>query len=183
MGFLISFLFLSFGILVRYYRAYGIIAGYNTASKEEKKKYDIVGLAHHLGNGMICLGVLGFTAITGAMIENETMIKISIGLVLFVSFIMVVGGKKFTPKYQHPKPGFMPYGHQRLLKKISSRRVFEAIKTGTQKWCIECPCGYTRDFWEVGGIRFKAVGEPRQYFLCPECKKGRWHKLRKKLSV
>lgn len=50
MGFLgglaLALLFLVPGILIRYYRADGLIAGFNSASDEEKARYDIEGEAH-----------------------------------------------------------------------------------------------------------------------------------------
>ena len=73
----------------------------------------------------------------------------------------------------------MPAEH-RFLRSILPAAWFEAIKAGTKEWLAECPCGHKRDFWDVGGVRYKAAGEPRQYLKCPKCEKGRWHKIRKK---
>lgn len=74
---------------------------------------------------------------------------------------------------------FMAAGH-RFLKFILPGRAFEAVRAGTKKWLMECPCGHKRDVWDAGGVRYKAVGEPRQLSLCPVCGKNRWHKIRKK---
>lgn len=68
----------------------------------------------------------------------------------------------------------------KFLKLILTAKAFAAIRTETRQWLIECQCGFKRDFWDAGGIRYKAVGEPRQLTLCPVCKKGRWHKVRRK---
>ena len=68
----------------------------------------------------------------------------------------------------------------RFLKFILSGKAFAAVRDGTREWLIECKCGYRRDFWDLGGVRYKAAGEPRQYVPCPRCGKATWHKIRKK---
>jgi hypothetical protein len=73
----------------------------------------------------------------------------------------------------------IPAEHK-LLKFILPARAFVAVKKGTKQWLMECKCGHLRDFWDAGGIRYKAVGEPRQYIKCPECHRATWHKIRKK---
>jgi len=68
----------------------------------------------------------------------------------------------------------------KFLKFILPERAFIAVRDGTRLWLIECPCGHKRDLWDVGGVRYKAAGEPRNYCKCPKCDKGTWHKVRKK---
>jgi len=73
----------------------------------------------------------------------------------------------------------MPAEHK-FLKFILPAAFFRAVKEGTRLWLIECKCGHKRDFWDAGGVRYKAVGEPRMYYKCPACDRGTWHKVRKK---
>jgi hypothetical protein len=73
----------------------------------------------------------------------------------------------------------MPF-FQRLLKAVLPVRAFAAVEAGTRQWLIECPCGVKQDFWDAGGVRYKAFGEPRQLFPCERCGKVRWHKVRRK---
>jgi DNA-directed RNA polymerase subunit RPC12/RpoP len=68
----------------------------------------------------------------------------------------------------------------KFLRFILPARAFEAIKTDTKQWLIECKCGHLRDLWNEGGVRYKASGEPRQYIKCPECRQKTWHKIRLK---
>lgn len=75
----------------------------------------------------------------------------------------------------------MPAEHK-FLRFILPTRAFEAVKAGTKEWLMECPCGYKQDFWDAGGVRYKAVGEPRQLYKCTKCGKAKWHKIRKKTS-
>ena len=49
--------FITVGVLIKKYRWYQLIAGYNTASEVVKKQYDIEGLAAHIGDGLATLGV------------------------------------------------------------------------------------------------------------------------------
>ena len=73
----------------------------------------------------------------------------------------------------------MPAEHK-FLKFILPENWFAAVKAGTRQWLIECPCGFARDLWDAGGVRYKAVGEPRTYNPCSKCGKGTWQKIRKK---
>lgn len=49
----IAILFIILGILIKYGKMYFLIAGYNTASKEEKEKVDVKGIATVFRN--VCL--------------------------------------------------------------------------------------------------------------------------------
>ena len=71
----------------------------------------------------------------------------------------------------------------KFLRFILPERAFEAVKAGTKEWLIECPCGHKQDFWDAGGVRYKAAGEPRQLLACPVCARLRWHKIRKKTET
>jgi len=69
----------------------------------------------------------------------------------------------------------------RFFKTILPAKGFRAIAKGTKQWLVECPkCKDKRCFWESGGVRYKAAGEPRQYGFCKSCKSNVWFKVRKK---
>ena len=71
--------------------------------------------------------------------------------------------------------------HHRFLKFILPEKWFEAVKSSTKEWLIECPsCSHKRDVWDIGGVKYKAKGEPRTRCTCPECGETVWHKIRKK---
>ncbi len=46
------------GIVIKYGKAYNLIAGYNTMSKEAKKAYNIEAFAGLLGNALFLIGTL-----------------------------------------------------------------------------------------------------------------------------
>jgi hypothetical protein len=179
-GVLIALPLLVLGQRIRYGRDYRLVAGYNRASIEEKLRYDIEGLADHLGNGLISLGVLCILMPGAWLLGWETIARVLLGIFLLFAFITVVGGQKFLPHRQHPASGTPSGSFQRLLKRTLPARVFAALEAGTRQWVVECKCGAIQDFWDTGGIRYKAVGEPRSLMSCPSCRKLSMQKIRKR---
>lgn len=47
-----------------------------------------------------------------------------------------------------------------------------SMERDSRGWKLVCPCGHVRSVWEIGGLRWKASGEPRKLLHCPAC--GRW---------
>ncbi|MGD8455007.1 MAG: hypothetical protein PVF83_01390 [Anaerolineales bacterium] len=76
----------------------------------------------------------------------------------------------------------MPVEHK-LLKFILPAALFKAVREDTKNWLLACPCGHIRDLWDAGGVRYKAVGEPRQYRKCPACGRRTWQNVRKKTDI
>jgi hypothetical protein len=179
-GVVIALPLLVLGRRIRYGRDYRLIAGYNRASSEEKLRYDIEGLADHLGNGLISLGVLCILIPGAWLLGWQTFASVLLGIFLLFAFITVVGGQKFLPHRQHPAPGTPRGSFQRLLQRTLPARAFAAIEAGTRRWVVECKCGALQDFWDTGGIRYKAVGEQRMLMACPSCQKASWQKIRKR---
>jgi hypothetical protein len=110
----------------------------------------------------------------------QTFASVLFGVFLLFAFITVVGGQKFLPHRQHPASGTPSGSFQRLLKRTLPARVFAALEAGTRQWVVECKCGAIQDFWDTGGIRYKAVGEPRSLMSCPSCRKLSMQKIRKR---
>jgi hypothetical protein len=71
----------------------------------------------------------------------------------------------------------------RFLRFILPAKAFAAVKAGTKSWLVECQCGHKHDYWDAGGVRYKAAGEPRRLCYCPACRKGTIQKVRKKTEV
>lgn len=71
---------------------------------------------------------------------------------------------------------------QGFLRTILPASWFAAVREGTKEWLVECKCGHKRDLWDLGGVRYKAAGEPRQLMPCSACHERTWHKVRKKTS-
>lgn len=68
-------LFIVLGILIRFFKWSWLILGYNTASKEEKAKYDRTALCNFVGNLLFTLAVI---MILGAFGESFHLIWVSI---------------------------------------------------------------------------------------------------------
>lgn len=68
-NFMGGFLLLLIGLIIRIFKTSGLIAGYNTASREEKEKYNEEELTRFVGNMLIVsaaiLLIAGFLSITG----------------------------------------------------------------------------------------------------------------------
>jgi hypothetical protein len=59
----VAILFIVLGILIKYGKMYWLIAGYNTMPKEDKEKYNIVGIANVFRNvmfGMALIIIIGY---------------------------------------------------------------------------------------------------------------------------
>lgn len=66
---------------------------------------------------------------------------------------------------------------QKLFAAILPRRRFEALEADSRLWLARCSCGLARSVWELGGIRYKAAGEPRWFMKCPQCGNRSWHQV------
>ena len=69
---------------------------------------------------------------------------------------------------------------QKLFRFILPSKAFAAVEAGTRKWIAVCSCGHKRDYFELGGIRYKAAGNPKILLKCPKCQKATMHLVRKK---
>ena len=50
------------------------------------------------------------------------------------------------------------------------------MKKESNSWKVQCPsCKYERSVWEMGGIRWKAAGNPKVLRECPNCRKTGMH--------
>ena len=68
---------------------------------------------------------------------------------------------------------------QRFFVRILPRRWAESMEADSRLWMMRCSCGFARSIWELGGIRWKAAGQPRtfSFMKCSQCGKRSWHKL------
>jgi len=44
-----------------------------------------------------------------------------------------------------------------------------SIKKESRDWVVRCACGYETSIWEMGGVRFKACGNPLRGARCGKC--------------
>lgn len=61
-------------------------------------------------------------------------------------------------------------GVQRMLQRRTSPELFAAMERESRLWMAECPnCRADTSIWELGGTRYRAMGEPRKRMRCPKC--------------
>lgn len=69
---------------------------------------------------------------------------------------------------------------QRLFTRLAGAQTAAAMEAHSRAWLVICPnCGHERSIWELGGIRYKATGNPRTRLTCPKCGQAGWHAVRK----
>jgi hypothetical protein len=64
---------------------------------------------------------------------------------------------------------------QRLFLRVLPSAWARDMQAASRSWKIRCPCGQEQSVWDVGGIRWKALGNPRRMLRCPRCGKLTWH--------
>ena len=66
---------------------------------------------------------------------------------------------------------------QRLASKLLSKQTADAMAAESREWRVVCACGHDRSIWDLGGIRYKAAGNPRKLMKCLACGKRTWHSV------
>jgi hypothetical protein len=76
------------------------------------------------------------------------------------------------------RPGLS--GSQRFLTRWVGPETAAAVQAHSRAWLVQCPnCGLERSIWEIGGVRYKAAGNPRRRMRCPRCGQAGWHEVHK----
>ena len=69
-------------------------------------------------------------------------------------------------------------GMQLMLRRRTSPELFAAMQRESRLWKALCPhCGADTPLWEMGGVRYKALGEPRKRMRCPSCGRTGWLRI------
>ncbi len=66
---------------------------------------------------------------------------------------------------------------QGLLITLLPKTWVDKMRTESQTWMVRCPCGYERSVWDLGGVRWKARGNPRLFRMCSKCGQRTWHTI------
>ena len=69
---------------------------------------------------------------------------------------------------------------QRFFKAIFPESWGRSMEADSRLWMMRCKCGFEKSIWDMGGIRWKARGESRNYMRCVACGERSWHKLYRK---
>lgn len=96
---LISLLFVVLGILIKYFKWYWLISGYNTMSPEKKKNVDAQGLGKFIGNSMFVIaGIFLLGVFINSMGYVWGIAAASVLMVLYIICILIA-----AQKYDHNK--------------------------------------------------------------------------------
>ena len=93
--YIIFLTFAGMGILIKYFKFYWLIAGYNTMPEKKKKNVDVKGLASFMGNIFFVIAIIH---LGGSFLDNlgiPYIRTISIGLVALVVVYMLIGSQKY----------------------------------------------------------------------------------------
>lgn len=63
---------------------------------------------------------------------------------------------------------------QDMLTAVLPDAWMSAMESESREWAMRCPCGHETSVWEMGGIRFKAAGNPRRLGHCADCGRSFW---------
>ena len=70
---------------------------------------------------------------------------------------------------------------QRFLRAVLPARLADQMEAESRAWVMRCAlCGHEQSFWELGGVRWKAAGNPRYFRRCASCGRRSWHKAIKR---
>jgi hypothetical protein len=68
---------------------------------------------------------------------------------------------------------------QKIIKFFTSASKFEKMMADSKRYLFDCVCGKTSSVWEIGGVRYKAYGNPTSLVKCPGCGKIAMRKIYK----
>ena len=66
---------------------------------------------------------------------------------------------------------------QRLIIAFTSPSRASDIEAHSRSWVMKCECGVETSIWDMGGVRYKAIGEQRTMGRCKACGKTFFGKL------
>ncbi len=71
---------------------------------------------------------------------------------------------------------------QRFFIVILPRPWAESMRAESLSWMMQCTCGFEQSIWEMGGVRWKAKGNPQRLVRCSKCGQRTWHETYQRLD-
>ncbi len=73
---------------------------------------------------------------------------------------------------------------RKMLRLLTSRKTFAKIETESRSWFWRCElCGHEFSVWDMGGIRYKASGNPKRLVRCPSCNTTAMLRLQRRMGL
>ncbi len=82
-------------ILIKYYKCYWLISGYNTSSKKEKEKYNTEGLGNFMGNVLFVLAGINLFGIILKKLGFELLGDLTWIVFLVIIFYLIIKSQRF----------------------------------------------------------------------------------------
>lgn len=85
------------GVLIKYFKAYNLIAGYNTAPREVKEQIDAKALGDFTGRQLM---IAAFTPLMGYVLKRAGLVwgtEVGFGLLILIIIYTVIKAQKFNP--------------------------------------------------------------------------------------
>ena len=68
-----------------------------------------------------------------------------------------------------------------LILAIFPKHLAKAMEEDSKLWMLVCPkCSSEISFWDIGGIRYKAKGNPKKLRRCLSCNEVSWHSVKRR---
>jgi len=99
---LTALIFVVLGILIKYFKWYFLIAGYNTMPREKKQKVDIKGLGRFMGNFCFLLGGIMFTASFLSYLDYPLAAQLTILSLMVIIPVMLIKAQHFDANTRNP---------------------------------------------------------------------------------
>jgi ribosomal protein L37E len=72
---------------------------------------------------------------------------------------------------------------QKFFTSILPESWAQSMEKDSRRWFMKClRCGFEVSYWDMGGIRWKAMGNSRHLRKCTQCGNRSWHLTYKKES-
>lgn len=72
---------------------------------------------------------------------------------------------------------------QKLFTALFYGRSVDGLEAESHEWMVQCPCGFERSIWDLGGVRYGARSVGKRYLLrCTRCGRLKMHRVYKKSS-
>jgi len=70
---------------------------------------------------------------------------------------------------------------QKFILSLMPAAWAKSAEADSRAWTFTCAaCGHQQSVWDAGGIRWRAVGNSRNYRRCVKCRALSWQRLSRK---
>ena len=151
-------LLVTFGLLIKYKKAYWLISGYNTMPAEKKKKVDAEGLGRLMANMCFTMAAIFTAAALLMFLEKMTLAGLAFALILPVIIYTLVSAQKYDGNTRNQQ-GKMKTGAKVIVGSAVAFFVLIAIGVGALLYSSNKPTVYSIDngILKISGLYGKEV--------------------------